>query len=310
MNALVGYTGFVGSNILLKGKIDKCYNSSNIKDAYGLQPDLLIYAGVKAEKYLANNAPEEDMKSILQAQENIKRINPKKLVLISTIDVFKKPVNVDERTPIDGDGLQAYGRNRYMLECWVRENFEDALIIRLPGLFGKNLKKNFIFDIINEIPTMLTMHKFHEFLKCDRDMLNYYDMQENGFFRVKDLCASEKAILRKKLYKIGFSAKNFTDSRSIYQFYPLDRLWDDINIALDNNIFLLHMATEPISAGELFEQVMGTTFSNLLDATPCEYNYKTCYAGLFQGEEGYIYTKKQIVAMLSEFVKEHRAYEK
>ena len=35
MNALVGYTGFVGSNIYAKGIFDAVYRSANIKDAYG-----------------------------------------------------------------------------------------------------------------------------------------------------------------------------------------------------------------------------------------------------------------------------------
>ena len=54
MNVLVGYTGFVGSNIYAKGQFDYVFNSSNIQDSYGLNPDLLIYAGLRAEKYLAN----------------------------------------------------------------------------------------------------------------------------------------------------------------------------------------------------------------------------------------------------------------
>ena len=87
--ALVGYTGFVGSNIDLKGNIDKKYNSKNIKDAFGTNPDILIYSGVRAEKFLANKEPERDLHNIREAVENIKKINPKKLVLISTIDVYK-----------------------------------------------------------------------------------------------------------------------------------------------------------------------------------------------------------------------------
>lgn len=59
MIALVGYTGFVGSNIYAAGKdaIDCVYNSKNVQEAYGTAPDLLIYAGMRAEKYLANTAP-------------------------------------------------------------------------------------------------------------------------------------------------------------------------------------------------------------------------------------------------------------
>ena len=142
MKILVGYSGFVGSNIYEKGEFDAVYDSKNIKEAYNTKPVLLIYSGLPAEKYLANNFPEKDMGLIYQAQKNISSINPKKVVLISTIDVFKTPVNVNETTKIDTKNLHAYGYNRYQLECWVRENYPDALIIRLPALFGINLKKN------------------------------------------------------------------------------------------------------------------------------------------------------------------------
>ena len=157
MNALVGYTGFVGSNIYAaaKGKIDAAYNSKNIKDAFDTKPDTLIYAGLRAEKYLANNFPKKDMELIKEAEDNISKINPKSLVLISTIDVFKNPVDVDENSKIDTDNLHAYGLNRYRLEQWVRTNYPDALIIRLPGLFGENIKRNFIYDYIIIIPFML-----------------------------------------------------------------------------------------------------------------------------------------------------------
>ena len=53
MIALVGYTGFVGSNIYAAGKdaIDCVYNSKNVQEAYGTAPDLLIYAGMRRRRY-------------------------------------------------------------------------------------------------------------------------------------------------------------------------------------------------------------------------------------------------------------------
>lgn len=39
MKALVGYTGFVGSNIYAAGTFDAIYNSKNIADAFGTNPD-------------------------------------------------------------------------------------------------------------------------------------------------------------------------------------------------------------------------------------------------------------------------------
>ncbi|MBO5535496.1 MAG: NAD(P)-dependent oxidoreductase, partial [Clostridia bacterium] len=136
MNAIVGYTGFVGSNLYSPERFQAAYNSKNIEEAYGTQPDLLVYSGVRAEKYLANHDPEKDLRNIEQAKSYIRRIHPGKLVLISTIDVFKTPVNVDETASIETEGLHPYGYNRYLLEQWVRTNYPDALIVRLPGLFG------------------------------------------------------------------------------------------------------------------------------------------------------------------------------
>lgn len=164
MIALVGYTGFVGSNIYAAGKdaIDCVYNSKNVQEAYGTAPDLLIYAGMRAEKYLANTAPQADMELVFQAEENIAKIAPKKLVLISTIDVFHNPNGKDEDAPVTTEGLHAYGLNRYRLEQWVRERHPDALIVRLPALYGLHMKKNFIYDFLHVIPSMLKGDTFEE----------------------------------------------------------------------------------------------------------------------------------------------------
>lgn len=302
MNILVGYTGFVGSNIYHHGTFDHVFNSKNVGEAYGLMPDLLVYAGLRAEKYLANTAPKKDMELIIQAEENIRNIAPKKLVLISTIDVFKIAKDVDENTPIEAENLHAYGYNRYQLECWVRKNYPDALIVRLPGLFGKNIKKNFIYDYIKRIPFMLHAEKYKELSDMESELHKFYDLQSNGFYKCKSLSNAEEQDLKQIILKTGFSALNFTDSRSIYQYYPLDRLWDDIQIALKHNIQLWHAATEPISAGELYTYLCGDAFVNELAGVPANYNYKSIHAKVFGGQEGYICGKHEIMLKIKEFV--------
>lgn len=313
MNALVGYTGFVGSNIyesakLSENKIDYVFNSKNIKEAYGLEPDLLIYSGLRAEKYLANNEPQKDMELIKEAQENIRNINPKRLVLISTVDVLKNPIGADENSPIDTEGLQAYGYNRYQLECWVRKNYPNALIIRLPGLFGMNLKKNFIYDYIHLIPFMLKAEKYEQLCAKERELFasdllleRYYEPLENGFYRCRQLAEKEQSELRERFEQLGFTALAFTDSRNVYQFYPLERLWSDIQIALEENILLWHPATEPVSAGEVYHYLKGTEFCNELSAVPVKYDYGTRYAGCFGGSGKYIMNKSQVLEKIAEY---------
>lgn len=301
MNALVGYTGFVGSNLYAAGDFDAAYNSKNIEKAYGTNPNLLVYAGLRAEKYLANHAPEKDMELILQAEENIQKINPKKLVLISTIDVFKNPKNVDENSVVDPKELHAYGYNRYQLEIWVRGKYPDALIVRLPGLFGKNIKKNFIYDYINVIPFMLKAEKFEELNSKDPKLELYYQPQENGFYKV-NVSEEDKDCLKDRFRKLGFSALNFTDSRSTYQFYSLERLWADIQLALEAGITMWHPATEPVSAGEVYEYLTGERFVNELCGIPADYDYKTIHAERFGGKKHYISLKKDVLESIKAFV--------
>ena len=305
MKELIGYTGFVGSNLYEMGQFDAVFNSKNIKEAYGTKPDLLVYAGLRAEKYLANHDPGKDMEQILQAEQNIQEINPHKLVLISTIDVFKTPKGVDENSGIDTEGLHAYGFNRYQLETWVREQFPDALIVRLPGLFGRNLKKNFIYDYINVIPFMLKKEKMEEFSIKDPELLEYYVPLGNGFYKVKELDGRERELLKHKFRSLGFSALNFTDSRSAYQFYPLARLWEDIQTALQHGIKLWHPATEPVLAGELYRYLAGEEFVNGLPGEPADYDYRTVWDREFGGAHGYMMDKGTVLEEIKKFVLKH-----
>ena len=301
MNALVGYTGFVGSNLFHCGNFDAVYNTRNITDAFGTTPDLLVYAGLRAEKYLANNAPEEDLKQIENAEDNIRKINPRKLVLISTIDVFKVPSGVNENSAIDTNGLHAYGYNRYVLECWVRDRYPDALIIRLPGLYGANIKKNFIYDYINLIPTMLKEEKYLELSEIEPALCEFYVKQSNGFYKVT-VPDDKKEYLKTIFKEIGFSALNFTDSRSKYQFYNLGNLWSDIHTALEAGLRLFHPATEPVLVSELYYYLTGNPFINFLPGTPANYDYRTIHDYLFGGNNGYIGNKDDVMEDIRRFV--------
>lgn len=313
MIALVGYTGFVGSNIYLKARnrIEGVFNSQNVEKAYGLEPDVLIYAGLRAEKYLANNAPDRDLEQIIQAEENIKKINPQKLILISTIDVYQNPIGVDEKdSPLSkaqGNGFWPYGLNRFYLESWVQKHYPDALIIRLPALYGYNIRKNFIYDYINVIPFMLKAEKFEQLKVLETpedDVLldECYEALGNGFYRCMKLGKERKELLRQKFKKLGFTALNFTDSRSTFQFYPLSRLWEDVQTAFHEGITLLNLAVEPISVKELYQSLTGETFTNELDGTPAAYDFKTIHANLFGGTEGYICSKEEIIRDIKNFI--------
>ena len=147
-SALIGYTGFVGSNILLQQPFGFTYNSKNIEEIKNKTFDLIVCAGAPGTKWIANKNPEADLASINKLIENLQTVTCKKLVLISTIDVYSPVLGVNENTKIDLSTLQPYSKHRRMLEEFVENKF-DSLVIRLPGIFGTGLKKNVIFDLLN-----------------------------------------------------------------------------------------------------------------------------------------------------------------
>ena len=247
--ALIGYTGFVGSNLARQGNFDDQYNSSNIGDIEGKTYDLVVSAGARAEKWRINQEPEKDLAEINDLIGHLKTVNTKQFVLISTTDVYKNPNNVDEDTPIDTNGLHAYGSNRYHLEQFCRDQF-DALIVRLPGLFGEGLKKNVIYDLLND---------------------NNVD----------------------RIHHAGS-----------FQYYNLDYIWRDIQIALNNNLKLVNFATEPVRTDEIADYCFGIkNFNNEPDGVSAgSYNMLTKHYSYYGGQSNYMYSKQQELDDIKKFV--------
>lgn len=298
--AIVGYTGFVGKNLCLSHTFDAYYNSKNISDAFGSNPDLLVYAGIRAEMFTANHFPQQDLANIKEAIENIKKIAPKRLVLISTISVY--PVfEGDENTVIKDDEGSAYGRNRRYLEMWVENNVTDYLIIRLPALYGIGIKKNFIYDMIHYIPGLLKTNKYEE-LFSGSPLANFYQDRGDGFYKCVVDNKEDRKALRAFYEHVGFSALNFTDSRSEYQYFNLSNLWNVIKVSQENDIHILTIATEPVLSSELFEYIYKRPFNNeVATKYPIEH-LKTIHAEAFGGVDGYLYNKEQVMEDIKRFI--------
>lgn len=302
MEFLVGYTGFVGSNLAAGHLFDGCYNSKNIEQAYGKQPDLLVYAGVRAEMFLANHDPAADLEQLKGAADNIVRIAPKQLVLISTISVYDAPKGADEDSPINRDCLSAYGANRRWLEEWVEEHIPNRLIVRLPALYGRGLKKNFLYDYIHFLPPMLTAAKRAELGAAEPLIAESYLPQDNGFYKCRPVAGEEREALKAAFRRVGFSALNFTDSRSCYQFYDLSGLWNHIARGLELGLDKLNLATQPVSAAQVYHALCGGTFVNELDKPPFDYDFRSKHAAAFGGKDGYLEDREQVLAGIRAFV--------
>uniref|UniRef100_UPI004028319A sugar nucleotide-binding protein n=1 Tax=Gemmiger formicilis TaxID=745368 RepID=UPI004028319A len=303
---LVGSTGFVGGNLLAKHTFATECHSSDITAQYGTRPDLCVYAGVPAAMFLANADPEADLAVMRAARENIRQIAPKRLVLISSIAVLADSRGVYEDSPArDTEGLPAYGKNRLQLERWVREDFPDALIVRLPALYGAGIRKNFLFDLHTITPAMLRPEKYSELAAKSPLVKSAYTLADNGFYKLN--VTADPAALRAFFAANDFNALAFTDARSRYQFYNLGRLWSDMEAARAADVKLLHLCTPPVSAAEVYTAVTGKAdWHNELPKPPFDYDLRSRHAALLGGSGDYLCTKQQELDDITRFMRSWR----
>lgn len=151
MDALFGHTGFVGSFLKenLPPRTTSYFNSKNARSAKGRVYKNVYCACISATKWWANKNPEEDLKNIEAALSVLTSIKCESITLISTIDVH------DHAHPLQDEGCEfpsndPYGKNRMHAEKVLHEAFGDRLIVmRLPAIFGVGIKKNVLFDLLN-----------------------------------------------------------------------------------------------------------------------------------------------------------------
>ena len=178
--ALIGGTGFVGSTLNRRIPFAASFNSATINSIEGREFETVVCAGAPAVKWAANNDPAGDLDNLNRLMSALKKVRTRHLVLISTIDVYPKPENVDE-SDVPLEHSEAYGRNRRMLERFAEAEFERSTIIRLPGLFGDGLKKNIIFDLIhgNQIDKINPSSRF-QWYPMDRFHFDVLKIIESG----------------------------------------------------------------------------------------------------------------------------------
>jgi hypothetical protein len=220
------------------------------------------------------------------------------------VDVYDVKCGVNEDHIIDPEKSDYYGRHRLAFEDFVKANFTNVTIIRLPGLFGEGLKKNFIYDILNPIPKFLTQKLLStwesSFSSADIESLKkFYFKRSDGIFeKVSNENDFETATI---FSKIDFSSLSFTDSRHSFQFYNLDNLWDDISMLREKKIPLLNLTTEPVTTNELYSACFGKEFKNEIAQTVIQYDLYSKFAP--SGK--YFYDKATLLREIKNFLISH-----
>ncbi|MDB5691142.1 MAG: hypothetical protein JWO81_205 [Alphaproteobacteria bacterium] len=311
---LIGGTGFVGGNLLAQRPFARHYSSATIPEIAGERFTTLICAGAPATMWAANADPEGDRANLRRLADRIATARFDRLVLISTIAVLDDlSAGYTESTARYETG-KAYGRNRRELEATLTER-HGAVVLRLPALFGEGLRKNFLFDLINPVPGFLKP-EVHE--ELGRVFSDEERATAAGFYRFDEALqmmrldrdrfdrTPARALLTAAFRRADFTARNFTNSRSAFQFYNLACLARDIERCLEASLALLHVCSEPIGAGELHQALLGEAFHSD-GPPPVREDMRSDHARLWGSETPYLYGRDQVVAELLEFARARMA---
>ena len=239
-------------------------------------------------------------------------VKAKHFILISTIDVYSSFIpSPDESSIPDETRQDAYGKNRYRLECWVKKHFPSSLIVRLPALFANGLKKNFIFDLMHPLPSMISAGKWMELVSSLKDEevkrleAVYEEEGDHNHIINRESPATEQKVALDILKRSNFTAWHLTDSRSVFPFLDISDIWPLIKRGLAEDWKILNIAVEPLSCAEVAEECLGLTLHNHIPGKkPVYYNMKSRHVegGYFQDRENVLRRLKAFLHQQSEHV--------
>lgn len=308
-SALVGYTGFVGSNLLRSRSFDRQFNSKNISEIAGGQYHEVICAGAPSVMWAANADPAGDARNLASLVEALGKADIGRLVLISTIGVFDDVAAKYTESSARFEQQNAYGRNRRQLEVELTSSFSDVHIIRLPALFGPGLKKNFVFDLLNPEPSFIKPEKFDLLLKAFTDSETILLQKAYVYDADLDMWAYQRSEYRntatsraliEAFRQENYLSAQFTNSESRFQYYNLANLANDIDLTIDNGIDVLNICSTPLKAGQVHQFLTGKEFKNTAPPQVNE-DVRSIHGPAFGSNGSYLYQKDEILDDLKLF---------
>lgn len=314
LTGLIGHTGFVGSALQRQTRFDACFNSANIADIEGRAFGTLVCAAAPGSMLEANRAPERDKAAIDALIARLDRVEASRFVLVSSIAVLADFAGGDDESTAAFQQELAYGRHRRALEAFVEERFPGSLVVRLPALFGAGLRKNFLFDLLNPAPSMLTEARHAALIATlGGDLAGwmaalYTPDAATGLLKLDRAVLDadpRRPELEAALDAMDATATQFHHRETTYQYYAIDRLWQDIGIALEAGLTPLHLAPEPLEAAAIHQRLTGRP----MPETPARLHredMRTRHAGLWGADGPYQFTATETLESLADFFANQR----
>lgn len=163
---VLGGTGFLGQRVsekfLKEGcEVIVCGEKQFVENDFPKIVDILVNCNGNSKKHKSVKFPDLDFSANVKTVfKSLTKIKCKRYILISSSEVYGQMASngfcPNEIDTIANNSYNIYrsiyGANKYAAENLVTSLANDFIILRTCGLIGKNLKKNIVFDLMNNKP--------------------------------------------------------------------------------------------------------------------------------------------------------------
>lgn len=209
-NCIIGYSGFIGKNLIRQKKFSNFYNSKNIQKIGKEKFHSTYICAPHGKKWWANKYPKKDGAITNKLINNLKKLKTNKIIFISTIDVYNQKSHSNENSKIIFSKSNVYGNNRLKIEKFIIQNFENHHIIRLPALFGNHLKKNILYDLMN-----------------DNNLQDVRLKSKFQWYFIKDLMSDIKKIIKYDIKLINLFTEPISTLEIVNNFFKKKKIYLD-----------------------------------------------------------------------------------
>lgn len=313
-DAIIGHSGFVGGTLVHQHTFGGKFNSKNIDTIGTTAFDTVVCAAAPGSMFIANRHSDRDRAAIDALIAQLSKVRARRFILISSIAVLEDFAGgaVEDTTAFQED--LAYGHHRRLLEAFCESHFDTCHVFRLPALFGPGLKKNFVFDLMNPVPSMMPQARLTTLLEeIDPDlrdtMAGFFAPDPNTGMLALDRAMlnadARRPALDAAVREAGMSATQFHNPDSTFQYYDMARLWQDIGTAIAQDLRCVHLAVAPVRAADVHARLLGTDMPDT-GAKLHREDMRTHHAHHWGGDGPYLEGADVVLDKLSAFFNDQR----
>lgn len=169
---VLGGTGLIGSAVLryLQGRKETVLSihSKNYAEFVGAKAQVLVNCNGNTFRFRANHDPKWDFEaSVATVQRSIFDFGFDMYLFVSTVDVYNildDPSRNHEEVEIHFERLMPYAFHKWLAERIVERYAYRSVILRVSTALGPGLRKNPIYDLLNERQLYMSMESEISFI--------------------------------------------------------------------------------------------------------------------------------------------------